>query len=118
MKEAVVDFTSELKRKIKGSNKGVLEKIPIDVYVNVPPSASFQLRMKLNLHNSFYFFNFCRSVHTMLTDLIARCVFSIKVNQNSAVAGTSNENELSRIVKEIVAPPNNLHLDLMMWPRK
>lgn len=49
----------------------------------------------------------------MLTDLIARCVFSIKVS------GGSNDNELSKIVKEMVTPAHNLgNLDLMMWGRK
>ncbi|ODM98397.1 Cytochrome P450 3A40 [Orchesella cincta] len=82
MREATTDYIADIKNSIKNSNKGILEKFAVD-----------------------------ESLHTMLTDLITRCVFSIKINDRN-----DTDNEFSKIVKQLLTPSeDNQWLELVMW---
>ncbi|CAL8102597.1 unnamed protein product [Orchesella dallaii] len=82
MREATADYIANIKKTIRASNKRVYEKIPID-----------------------------ESVHTMLTDLITRCCFSIRISANSDA-----DNEFAQIVKDVVNPPaRTSNMALLHW---
>ncbi len=50
----------------------------------------------------------------MLTDLISRCVFSIRISGNSG-----EDNEFAKLVKELVTPQfDHQSQELLIWSRK
>lgn len=84
MREATMDYVKNLKEQIK-NGEGVYENVAVD-----------------------------ESIHTMLTDLISRCVFSINISDP-----TDTNNHFARLVQQMLCPPHSRNsTELVMWSRK
>jgi cytochrome P450 len=82
MTQATQDFISGLKQKIKSSPNKKLEKFTLNT-----------------------------AIHTMLTDLISRCVFSIRISNQD-----EENNEFAKLVHDLVSPPTeNQNTELLIW---